>query len=383
MPPAGCCDPATTRRIDGRPPTPPKRSSAPRACGSPWWRCRRCRRRACAPRRRSPSRIRWPGHRARSTSPSPARRPTAAPACSSSSTTSSGTCWPCPLSWPASRRGGESSPSPSSRRSTMPGTGAPTKRPAGGHSCVLPTARRSRSRRRPRARCRSNCSDSSNGASRRRSRSPSTLRCPTRCSRSGRPPRASASSPGPPGAGPSARRTHSSPPPTCCRATSPRPRRRAHRRAVGSGDRRWRSALRRWRCTSARRSPSGRGCASMPRAMPTRGAHWRRVPASPSTRRPMPARRSHAGSPSCGTRTGWPRPATRCRCLPARRRCFAPARGALKSASYAGGRVDRRARGLDAEALRDFDTGMKAAGLPALIARAGGGVRARFGAAGS
>jgi general secretion pathway protein L len=58
-------------------------------------------------------------------------------------------------------------------------------------------------------------------------------------------------------------------------------------------------------------------------------------------------------------------------------------RGALKSASYAGGAWTVELGGLEAEALRDFDTGMKAAGLPALIARAGGGVRARFGAAGS
>jgi type II secretion system protein L len=57
-------------------------------------------------------------------------------------------------------------------------------------------------------------------------------------------------------------------------------------------------------------------------------------------------------------------------------------RGALKSASYSAGAWTIELASLEPEALRDFDAGMKAAGLPALIARTGGGVRARFGTAG-
>jgi hypothetical protein len=53
--------------------------------------------------------------------------------------------------------------------------------------------------------------------------------------------------------------------------------------------------------------------------------------------------------------------------------------GALKSASYAGGAWTVDLGNLDADALRAFDAGMKAAGVPALIARSGGNVRARFG----
>lgn len=51
----------------------------------------------------------------------------------------------------------------------------------------------------------------------------------------------------------------------------------------------------------------------------------------------------------------------------------------LKSASYAGGAWTLDLGNLDADALRAFDAGMKAAGVPALIARTGGNVRARFG----
>ncbi len=53
--------------------------------------------------------------------------------------------------------------------------------------------------------------------------------------------------------------------------------------------------------------------------------------------------------------------------------------GALKSASYGGGAWTVDLGNLDADALRAFDAGMKAAGVPALIARSGGNVRARFG----
>ena len=55
-------------------------------------------------------------------------------------------------------------------------------------------------------------------------------------------------------------------------------------------------------------------------------------------------------------------------------------RGALKSASFAGGAWTVDLGNLDGDALREFDAGMKAAGVPALIARTGGNVRARFGA---
>jgi general secretion pathway protein L len=58
-------------------------------------------------------------------------------------------------------------------------------------------------------------------------------------------------------------------------------------------------------------------------------------------------------------------------------------RGALKSASYSAGAWTVELASLEPDALRDFDAGMKAAGLPALIARTGGGVRARFGTEGS
>ena len=58
-------------------------------------------------------------------------------------------------------------------------------------------------------------------------------------------------------------------------------------------------------------------------------------------------------------------------------------RGSLKSASYSAGAWTVELGALDPEALRDFDAGMKAAGLPALIARTGSGARARFGTTGS
>jgi hypothetical protein len=58
-------------------------------------------------------------------------------------------------------------------------------------------------------------------------------------------------------------------------------------------------------------------------------------------------------------------------------------RGSLKRATYAAGAWTVELGAVDPEVLREFDAGMKAAGLPALIARSGAGTRARFGRTGA
>lgn len=58
-------------------------------------------------------------------------------------------------------------------------------------------------------------------------------------------------------------------------------------------------------------------------------------------------------------------------------------RGSLKSATFAAGAWTVELGAVDPDVLREFDAGMTAAGLPALIARTNAGTRARFGKTGA
>jgi hypothetical protein len=57
-------------------------------------------------------------------------------------------------------------------------------------------------------------------------------------------------------------------------------------------------------------------------------------------------------------------------------------RGAVKSVTFSAGAWTVEFGTVDADALREFDAGMRAAGLPTLVARTNAGTRARFGGPG-